>query len=121
MIIKNVKIFGEDRVFTEGEAGVRDGRFVPVNEADGEVIDGEGCYMIPGLVDIHFHGCVGDDFCDASVDAIKNMAKYEASVGVTSICPATMTLAEADLHEIMKTAGSYDGKEGAKLVGINME
>ena len=121
MIIKNVKIFGEDRVFTEGEAGVRDGRFVPVNEADGEVIDGEGCYMIPGLVDIHFHGCVGDDFCDASVDAIKNMAKYEASVGVTSICPATMTLAESELHEIMKTAGSYDGKEGAKLVGINME
>ena len=121
MIIKNVKIFGEDRVFTEGEAGVRDGRFVPVNEADCEVIDGEGCYMIPGLVDIHFHGCVGDDFCDASVDAIKNMAKYEASVGVTSICPATMTLAESELHEIMKTAGSYDGKEGAKLVGINME
>ena len=82
MIIKNVKIFGEDRVFTEGEAGVRDGRFVPVNEADGEVIDGEGCYMIPGLVDIHFHGCMGDDFCDADEEAIRRMAEYEASVGI---------------------------------------
>lgn len=121
MIIKNVKIFGEDRIFTEGEAGVKDGRFVPVNEADGEVVDGEGCYMIPGLVDIHFHGCVGDDFCDASTEAIANMAKYEASIGVTSICPATMTLSEADLHEIMKTAADYKGGEGAKLVGINME
>jgi len=121
MIIKNVKIFGEDRIFTEGEAGVKDGKFAPVNEADGEVIDGEGCYMIPGLVDIHFHGCVGDDFCDASTEAIANMAKYEASIGVTSMCPATMTLSEADLHKIMKTAADYEGKEGAKLVGINME
>src|SRR5699024_12677559 len=100
MIIKNVKIFGEDRVFTEGEAGVRDGRFVPVNEADGEVIDGEGCYMIPGLVDIHFHGCVGHDFCDASVAAIKNMAKYETSVGGTAICTAAMTLTGAEIREV---------------------
>ncbi|OUP83297.1 N-acetylglucosamine-6-phosphate deacetylase [Lachnoclostridium sp. An169] len=121
MIIKNVKIFGEDKKFAEGEIGVEGGRFVPVSEAGGDMVDGEGCLMIPGLVDIHFHGCVGDDFCDASLEAVANMAKYEASVGVTSICPATMTLAEEELHNIMKTAGAYRGTEGAKLVGINME
>lgn len=120
MIIKNVKIFGEDKSFTPGEIAVADGVFA-VSAEDTEVIDGEGCFMIPGLVDIHFHGCVGDDFCDANAEGIANMAKYEASIGVTSMCPATMTLAEDELHEIMKTAGAYEGKEGAKLVGINME
>lgn len=121
MIIKNVQVFGEDKMFTPGEVIMNDGKFVSSAENDSEVIDGEGCFAIPGLVDIHFHGCVGDDFCDASLEAIQNMAKYEASIGVTSICPATMTLAEADLHEIMKTAAAYEDGEGAKLVGINME
>lgn len=125
MIIKNVKIYTEDKKFIPGEIGVRDGKFAaPAADgtaADDEVLDGEGCYMIPGLIDIHFHGCVGDDFCDAKEEAIANMANYEASIGVTSICPATMTLAEEELHGIMKTAGDYCGTEGAKLVGINME
>ena len=122
MLIKNVKIYTEDKKFVPGEMAVDGGRFAdPASAAADEVLDGEGCYMIPGLVDIHFHGCVGDDFCDAKEEAIANMAKHEASVGVTSICPATMTLSEEELHSIMKTAGAYNGTEGAKLVGINME
>lgn len=121
MIIKNVKVYTEDKKFLDGEAAVRDGKFAEADPSDTEIVDGEGCYMIPGLIDIHFHGCVGDDFCDARPEAIANMAKYEASVGVTSICPATMTLSEEELHGIMKTAGAYQGTDGAKLVGINME
>lgn len=137
MVIKNVLVYGEDQVFTEGEVCIREGKFAE-ETADEEVVDGEGCFAIPGLVDIHFHGCVGVDFCDASSEAIAKMAEYEASVGVTSICPATMTLEEELLHEIMKTAGKYHVREedctgaegesgkytgnvGAKLVGINME
>ena len=121
MRIKNVKVYTEDKKFIPGEVSVSGGKFSADPADDGEVLDGEGCYMIPGLVDIHFHGCVGDDFCDAKEEGIANMAKYEASVGVTSICPATMTLSEEELHNIMKTAGAYSGTEGAKLVGINME
>ena len=29
-----------------------------VAEGSGEVIDAAGCYVIPGLVDVHFHGAV---------------------------------------------------------------
>lgn len=125
MIIKNVQIFGEDKCFTEGAIEMKDGKFAAVggniSEGAEEVIDGEGCFAIPGLVDIHFHGCVGDDFCDAAPEAIAHMAEYEASVGVTSMCPATMTLGEEELHRIMKNGGAYESKKGAKLVGINME
>lgn len=121
MIIKNVQVFGEDKTFTPGEVAFKDGQFTAQGRDDEKVIDGEGCFAIPGLVDIHFHGCVGDDFCDASLDAIANIAKYQASAGVTSICPATMTLAVEELHKIMQTAGAYKDGKGAKLVGINME
>ena len=121
MVIKNLKIYGEDKKFTEGDLSFTDGIFTAADENDNEIIDGKGLMAIPGLVDVHFHGCVGDDFCDAKKDAIKNMAKYEASIGVTSICPATMTLSEKELMDIMTVAGEYEYEGGAKLVGINME
>ncbi len=28
------------------------------SQNDGEIIDAAGCYAIPGLVDIHFHGAM---------------------------------------------------------------
>ena len=46
---------------------------------------------------------------------------YEASVGVTSVCPATMTIPKDELLEVMKNACSYEYSGGSHLVGINME
>lgn len=137
MIIKNVKIYTEERTFIKGSVTMENGRFISV-EPDSEgagcggaggndVIDGKGAYAIPGLIDLHFHGCMGYDFCDGTKEAIKEIAKYEASVGVTGICPATMTLPVEELISVLKTAADYkeaDEKEnapGADLLGINME
>ena len=91
-----------------------------------DVLDGKGAYAIPGLIDLHFHGCVGDDFCDGDKEAIRRIAEYEASVGVTAIAPATMTLPVKELENILKTAVSYKkeyekNKKTADFVGINME
>ena len=119
MQIKNVKVFTEEKQFQQGEIAIADGVFA--KETDGEVIDGEGCYAIPGMVDVHFHGCVGYDFCDGTEEAIAEIAKYEAAQGVTTIVPATMTLPEDTLMEISKIAGNYKATEGADLAGINME
>lgn len=121
MIIKNALVFNEDKKFALGEVIMENGLFAASARDSEEAVDAEGCYAIPGLVDIHFHGCVGDDFCDASLEGIANIAAYEASVGVTSICPATMTLPEEELHKIMQTAAEYKSENGAKLIGINME
>ena len=86
-----------------------------------EILDGKGAYAIPGLTDIHFHGCVGHDFSDGTQEAIKALAEYELSQGITQICPATMTLAEESLMKISRAAANYDNASGARLVGINME
>ena len=53
MRIKNVKVYTEDKKFIPGEVSVSGGKFSADPADDGEVLDGEGCYMIPGLVDIH--------------------------------------------------------------------
>lgn len=126
MIIKNVKVYTEDKRFEDGEIYIRDGIFTSVPEGveAEEMIDGEGCYAIPGLIDLHFHGCKGDDFCDGTKEAIARIAEYEASVGVTAIAPATMTLPVDELEAILKTAAEYKKEqvsERADLIGINME
>lgn len=125
MIIKNVKVFTEDKRFADGEIYIRDGAFAERHEEENteEVLDGEGAYAIPGLIDLHFHGCMGYDFCDGTKDAIAEIARYEAAIGVTAIAPATMTLPEEELERILETAAAYkkETAEGADLVGINME
>lgn len=60
----------------------------------------KGQYILPGLIDIHFHGCAGHDFCDGTADAMRAIASYEMNHGITSICPATMTFAEEKLADI---------------------
>lgn len=60
--------------------------------------------MIPGLVDIHFHGCVRHDMCDGTEESIQALADYEAANGVLAICPATMTIPEEELFQAMKAA-----------------
>lgn len=120
MIIKNVRVFKENGTFETGEIYIQGEKFVE-NCAEEQVIDGNGAYAVPGLTDIHFHGCVGYDFCDGTNEAIKAMAEYELENGITAICPATMTLGEDTLTDIAGAAASYDGATGADLVGINME
>ena len=149
MIIKNARVFTEDNCFVYGDVAVEDGRFTEVpqtadtctdgnkctrgkapeensvknNEgnSDGKILDASGLILIPGLVDIHFHGCRGADMCDGTTEALDVITAYEASVGVTSVCPATMTIPQDELLCVMKNAGDYTYHGGAHLVGINME
>ncbi|WP_286151846.1 N-acetylglucosamine-6-phosphate deacetylase [Sporofaciens musculi] len=136
MIIRNVKVYTEDKRFVDGEIAIQDGRIESVGPSadlvtgDDTILDGEGCYALPGLIDIHFHGCKGYDFCDGTQEAIRKIAEYEASIGVTAISPATMTLPVNELEEILAVAANYRkeakkkaiGTDGAAdLVGVNME
>ena len=149
MIIKNVQVYTEEQKFVPGEIVVRGDRIAEVHTAvekettgaeclekkvsenecseDEEiVVDGEGAYAIPGLIDLHFHGCMGADVCDGTPEALKKIAQYEASIGVTAIAPATMTLPVEELEQILRNAAAYKktqktGGFEADLLGLNME
>lgn len=136
MRVINVQVYTEEGVFVPGEIETENGKISKViidgtkseDEGDSEVIDGEGAYAIPGMIDIHFHGCKGYDFCDGTREAFEEIAKYEASIGVTAISPATMTLPVPELERILAEAAAYrleksekDCEIQADLVGVNME
>ena len=100
-----------------------DGTLLTAASGDGEVLDAAGCYVIPGLVDVHFHGCVGEDFSDATPEGLQRIADFELSQGVTYICPAGMTLPEDQLTAICKNTAAHRAKNagGAEVVGAHLE
>ena len=120
MIIKNASVFTEEGRFTKKDIYVYGERFsdgCPSGDSqegkrsDSEIIDASSCYAIPGLVDIHLHGCDGVDFCDGKIESIKKILAYEAKNGITTVVPATMTLAEDELVKIMSAAAEYRRKQ----------
>lgn len=119
MKIKNAKVFQDNASFVDKDIYI-DGEYF-VASASGEEFDAKGCYLIPGLVDLHFHGCMGADFCNGTHESIDTIAKYELQHGVMAICPASMTLSEDMLADIFSAAASYQNGAGADFVGINME
>ncbi len=116
-------VYDSDQVFRKHDIYIDDGIFIdePENDRDCEVIDVSGLRLIPGLTDIHFHGCMGHDFCEGSAEVTELMALYEEANGITNICPATMTLPEDRLIRIAEAARDYRNERGARLAGINME
>lgn len=128
MIIKGKKIFSEDGVFLEGSIEITENKISNIIWGNAteemrkeDVIDIGKEYVIPGLVDIHFHGCNGVDFCDGTMDAIECIAQYELEQGITSIVPATMTLSKEELARIFEKAGKYKSSGGSTIRGITME
>lgn len=127
MIVKNALVYTTEHRFEKKDILIKNERITELVEhgtqlpEDVLVIDGEGFYAIPALVDIHFHGAVGFDFCNASKEELLKIAEYEARNGVLAICPATMSYNEEILGKIMERAAAYRENTGAELVGINME
>ncbi|WP_455015656.1 hypothetical protein [Oribacterium sinus] len=122
-------IFTEEKKFTLASVEVKDGHFSAIHKerelSEEEAFSCPEDFLLPGLIDIHFHGCLGEDFCDGTREAIQTLAKYEAEHGITVICPATLTLAVEDLEKVLSLAKEYH-EEGlkigeARLLGINME
>ena len=122
MRITGGSVFDLEHGFCEKDL-CTDGSVFAGTSSDGETVDASGCYVIPGLVDVHFHGCVGEDFSDATPEGLQAMADYELSEGVAYICPAGMTLGEDQLSLICKNAAAHKEKNsgGAELVGVHLE
>ncbi|HJB56369.1 MAG TPA: N-acetylglucosamine-6-phosphate deacetylase [Candidatus Flavonifractor intestinipullorum] len=100
-----------------------EGELLSETSVDGKTVDLSGCYVIPGLTDLHFHGARGHDFSDGDAEGLQIMADYELSRGVTQICPAGMTLLEEQLIKVCRNAAQHrrTSRHGALLCGVNLE
>ncbi len=120
MIIQNAQIFQGDR-FVSG--GIRFSSMVEeIGAIEGPAdLDAQGGYLIPGLVDIHTHGAIGEDFSDGSSEGVQRLGLWYASQGTTSFLATTMTLQEPELNAAIDAIRGYRRGSGAKCAGIHLE
>jgi len=96
----------------------------PCDLPEESVLDADGLYVVPGLVDIHIHACNGYDFCDAREESVTGMAKYLIKRGVTSFLAASMAYDEDRLKHVFAVGRKMAESGipgGAQLRGIHME
>lgn len=99
--------------------------FVDEIPENAEVIDADGCYVAPGLIDVHIHGYLGKDTSDGNADGIFKMANGVMKNGVTSFCPTTMTVSMDEINKSLDVVRSLKEKskewQGAEILGVNLE
>lgn len=104
--------------------GIIDAAEIPANA---EMIDAQNQYVIPGLVDMHIHGYLGEDASDGKYEGLKIMAEGVAKNGVTAFLPTTMTVSYDELRiafDLIRKGmkeSLTDEWMGAAIVGCNAE
>lgn len=103
LLIKNaVVVSPADNINGRFDILVKDGKIAEIGENisfDGEIIDAEGLYAIPGLVDMHVH--LRDPGQTAKEDIITG-CKAAAAGGVTSLLAMPNTTPATDCGEVVK-------------------
>lgn len=121
MILQNGEVYTPDHKFVRRSLAIENGRF-SATASDRTAIDASGCYVIPGLVDIHIHGGRGCDFGDATADSLHRIASYEAENGITAFCPTSMTMPKEDICRSAAVLKDFREDSGdAAVLGMNME
>lgn len=126
--IKNGKIILEDEIvlgkallFTDKIEGIVDESDIP----DGaEIIDAKGGYVSPGFIDLHIHGYLTKDVCDASEESMRTISKGILANGVTGYLPTTMTVDIEVVKGAIDTCRALMKEEdfdGSTILGVHAE
>lgn len=131
MIFKNAKVLNENFKFCNVDIEIQNGVIKKIYESEGytmqqqheECLNLKGFMLIPGLIDIHTHGCSKRGCMEGSFEAINEISLFMASHGVTSFLPTSRSEIYETLAKAFKNIGACIEKEveGAEVLGIHME
>ena len=89
------------------------------------VIDAEGGYVCPGLIDLHIHGYLGCDVCDGEEESIRKIAGGIVANGVTGFLPTTMTVDMSVIRRSLEVCRSLKEESkswaGSAILGVHAE
>jgi N-acetylglucosamine-6-phosphate deacetylase len=56
-----------------------------LNQENVEVISGAGCYLTPGLIELHFNGALGCNLSQTTIGEVQNLLRQLPAFGITSV------------------------------------
>ena len=121
------KLFTPNECIPDAVVDIADGKIASVKSghADAECFLTD-CTAVPGFVDLHIQGCGGNDFLDATPQAIQTIRRVAQQGGCTSLL-ATTTFENGPggldhLREIVHALhDGGKGADGATIIGIHLE
>jgi len=122
-IIKNGICVFKDRT-EKTDLLIDDGKIAGVghfDEAEAEVIDAKGGYVLPGFVEIHTHGCGGYDFGDLTKEAFVKAAECYKEHGATTVLPTTVSCSDEDLIKLFDLFREIKENTLITLPGLHLE
>ena len=127
--IVNGKLILKDKILTGKALAFEDRIYdiLPESEvpAGAEVIDAKGNYVAPGLIDIHIHGYLGCDVCDANPESTRKIAGGIVKNGVTGFLATTMTVSKDVIQKSIDAVRSVMEEsrdwEGSVVLGVHAE
>ena len=122
--LENAHIW-KDGSFADEPLYMENGRIVPppAGNAPAESVDMGGAYLLPGLIDIHTHGCFGVDVNAADREGYEKISRFAASQGTAGFLCSILTDTVEQTERCIRIA--VDAIErplpGARLLGIHLE
>ena len=126
--IKNGKIILEDGIiegkvllYSDKIEGIVDASEIPNGSG---VIDAKGGYIAPGFIDLHIHGYLSKDVCDACEESVRIISKGLLENGVTGYLPTTMTVDMAVVQgaiDVCRELMKEDDFDGSTILGVHAE
>jgi N-acetylglucosamine-6-phosphate deacetylase len=74
-----------------------------LNQEDVEIYSGEGCYLTPGLVELHFNGALGCNLNRTSIGEIQQLLQRLPAFGITSVLFTVITSPLTDMISAIHT------------------
>ena len=88
----------------------------------GTIIDAKNCFVAPGFINVHIHGCAGGDTMDDDSNALTTMREFLPTSGVTSFLPTTMTMSREKISAALtRIRHQQTISHGAKILGAHLE
>lgn len=87
------------------------------------IIDAEGKNVVPGFIDIHTHGAVGEDVNGADAEGLKKIGRFFAGNGTTSWLASVLTDTREQTEWCIDEYLKFDQSkaEVSNLLGIHLE